>query len=103
MKLTLSVCVQVLPLLYLAGLTLLPRQFRQERAGGLNSHNARVPADGEGSYVPLDDRDRDHGGRETEETSSSTRLLFEVGRDEEGDEEEEREELEMKKDLQGKV
>lgn len=78
---------QVLPLLYLAGLTLLPRQFRQERAGGLDPHT-RLPLDGEGSYVPLHDRDN---GRETEEASSSTRLLFEVGRDEEGDEEEERE------------
>ncbi|KAJ3529645.1 hypothetical protein NMY22_g8908 [Coprinellus aureogranulatus] len=73
----------VLPFLYLSGLTLLPRQFKQERAGGLDTRNR---AGGEGSYVAL--AERDGNGRETEEASSSTRLLFEVGRDDEGDEEE---------------
>ncbi|KAJ3531971.1 hypothetical protein NMY22_g7934 [Coprinellus aureogranulatus] len=72
----------VLPFLYLSGLTLLPRQFKQERAGGLDTINRA----GEGSYVPL--AERESNTRETEEASSSTRLLFEVGRDDEGDEEE---------------
>ena len=83
---------QILPLLYLVGLTLIPRQFRQERAGGLDTSggHARLPSNDDDTYVPLTVHPT---RRETEEASSSTRLLFEsrsqfeVGDDDEDDDE----------------
>lgn len=51
---------QVLPLAYLSGLSLLKRQFRQERSG---------TASGDANYIALSE-------------NSSSRLFFEVGEDE---------------------
>ena len=59
---------QIIPFLYLAGLSLLPRQFRQERANA----DASDP-----TYAPLSD--------DIQLAESSTRLLFENPEDDDGD------------------
>ncbi|RXW24173.1 hypothetical protein EST38_g1673 [Candolleomyces aberdarensis] len=63
-----AIWAAIIPFLYLAGLSLLPRQFRQERANAGASDS---------TYAPLSD--------DIQLAESSTRLLFENPDDDDGD------------------